>query len=90
MIRPIRTSLIASLIFGPAAVLTGRDGYVGATVTVLAVFFAIHFALLLTHRLYNNRVWRVSASAWLAAEALRRPLAAFEEPLARHDDHLAA
>jgi hypothetical protein len=58
--RPVRSSLIATLVLGPLARVLGTASAIGECVQLLALFFALQFVLLLLVTLFWNRQWRLT------------------------------
>ena len=71
MKRPVRSSLIATMVLEPLAHAAGTGTVVGECAQLLALFFALQFVLLLLLTLFWNRRWRLTPfPGWAGADPL--------------------
>ena len=59
MNRPIRNSMVATLLFAPPAYTGSVAGAAGVLIKLLAVFFLCVFLGLMGLHLFYNRKWRI-------------------------------
>jgi hypothetical protein len=71
MKRPVRSSLIATVVLEPMAHVAGTGTVIGECAQLLALFFAMQFVLLLLLTLFWNRRWRLTPfPGWAGAAPL--------------------